>query len=148
MLPRVVGTATCSKCCAYHQGQGNVCNVQHPHIHFLWDFTAVKLLLPWFKWSKHYCSCLECRSSVPAFPLRILLLSNGFQLWLKWPWGAESLRVVDSSSSRSSDVDSNLLDEGGSASQAPRASVELAGYGSVVWPDSLSEWLVDGAGLQ
>ena len=36
----------------------------------------------------------------------------------------------------------------GSASQVTQASVELAGYGSVVWPDSLSEWLVDGAGLQ
>ena len=52
------------------------------------------------------------------------------------------------SSSRSSDGNSSLLDEGGSASQVPRATVQLAGYGSVVWPDSLSEWLVDGAGLQ
>ena len=26
--------------------------------------------------------------------------------------------------------------------------IELANYGSVVWPDSLFEWLVDGAGLQ
>ena len=52
------------------------------------------------------------------------------------------------SSSRSSNGNSSLLDEGGSASQVPQASVELAGYGSVVWPDSLSEWLVDGAGLQ
>ena len=51
-------------------------------------------------------------------------------------------------SSRSSDGNSSLLNEGGSASQVPQASVELAGYGSVVWPDSLSEWLVDGAGLQ
>ena len=40
------------------------------------------------------------------------------------------------------------LDEGGSALQVPQASVELAGYGSVVWPDSLSEWLVGGAELQ
>ena len=32
--------------------------------------------------------------------------------------------------------------------QVPQASVQLAGYGSVIWPDSLSEWLVDGAGLQ
>ena len=52
------------------------------------------------------------------------------------------------SSSSSSDGNSSLLDEGGSASQVPQASVQLAGYGSVVWPDSLSEWLVDGAGLQ
>ena len=52
------------------------------------------------------------------------------------------------SSSRSSDGNSSLLDEGGSASQVPQASVKLAGYGSVVWPDSLSEWLVGGAGLQ
>ena len=37
---------------------------------------------------------------------------------------------------------------GGSASQVPQVSVQLAGYGSVVWPDSLSEWLVGGAGLQ
>ena len=28
-----------------------------------------------------------------------------------------------------------LLDEGGSASQVPQATVELAGYGSVVWPE-------------
>ena len=41
-----------------------------------------------------------------------------------------------SSSSRSSDGNSSLLDEGGSESQVPQASVELAGYGSVVWPDS------------
>ena len=54
----------------------------------------------------------------------------------------------DSSSSRSSDGHSSLPDEGGSASQVPQASVQLAGYGSVVWPDSLSEWLVGGAGLQ
>ena len=53
-----------------------------------------------------------------------------------------------SSSSRSSDGNSSLPDEGGSASQIPQASVQLAGYGSVVWPDSLSEWLVGGAELQ
>ena len=62
------------------------------------------------------------------------------------------LRKIDnstsSSSSRWSDGNSSLLDEGGSASQVPQATVELAGYGSVVWPDSLPEWLVDGAGLQ
>ena len=40
------------------------------------------------------------------------------------------------------------MNEGGSASQVPQASIELAGYGSAVWPDSLSEWLVDGAELQ
>ena len=51
------------------------------------------------------------------------------------------------SSSRSSDGNSCLLDEGGSASLVPHATEEFAG-GSVVWPDSLSEWLVDGAGLQ
>ena len=53
-----------------------------------------------------------------------------------------------SSSSRSSDGNSSLFNEGGSASQVPQASIELAGYGSVVWPDSLSKWLVSGAGLQ
>ena len=53
-----------------------------------------------------------------------------------------------SSSSHASDGNSSLLDEGGSASQVPQASVQLAGYGSVVWPDSLSEWLAGGAGLQ
>ena len=47
-----------------------------------------------------------------------------------------------SSSSRSSDGNSSLPNEGGSSSQVPQASVQLAGYGSVVWPDSLSEWLV------
>ena len=52
------------------------------------------------------------------------------------------------SSFRSSDGNSSLLDEGGSASQVPQASVQLAGYGSVVRPVFLSEWLVDGAGLQ
>ena len=56
--------------------------------------------------------------------------------------------LFDSSSSRSSDGNSSLPDEGGSASQIPQASVQLAGYGSVVWPDSLSEWFVGGAGLQ
>ena len=53
-----------------------------------------------------------------------------------------------SSSSRLSDGNSSLLNEGGSASQVPQASIELAGYRSVVWPGSLSERLVDGAGLQ
>ena len=56
--------------------------------------------------------------------------------------------IASPSSSRSSDGNSSLPDEGGSASQVPQASVQLAGYGSVVWPDSLSEWLVGGAGLQ
>ena len=51
-------------------------------------------------------------------------------------------------SSRSSEENTSLHDEGGSASQVPQATVELAGYWSVVWPDSLSEWLVDGTGLQ
>ena len=58
------------------------------------------------------------------------------------------IQVLSSSSSRSSDGNSSLPDEGGSASQVPQASVQLAGYGSVVWPDSLSEWLVGGAELQ
>ena len=39
-----------------------------------------------------------------------------------------------SSSSRSSDGNSSLLDEDGSASQVPQATVELAGYGSVNYP--------------
>ena len=52
------------------------------------------------------------------------------------------------SSSRLSDGNSGLLDEGGSASQVPEATLELASYGSVVRPDFLSEWLEDGAGLQ
>ena len=47
------------------------------------------------------------------------------------------------SSSRSSDENSSLLDEGGSASQVPQATVELEGHGSVIWPDSLSEWFVE-----
>ena len=59
-----------------------------------------------------------------------------------------SHREEQVSSSRSSDGNSSLPDEGGSASQVPQASVQLAGSGSVVWPDSLSEWLVGGAGLQ
>ena len=57
-------------------------------------------------------------------------------------------QTSSSSSSRSSDGNSSLPDEGGSALQVPQASVQLAGYGSVVWPDSLSEWLVGGAELQ
>ena len=61
---------------------------------------------------------------------------------------AEGDHHTSSSSFRWSDGNSSLLDEGGSASQVPQASVELAGYGNVVWPDSLSEWLVGGAGLQ
>ena len=32
--------------------------------------------------------------------------------------------------------------------RTPQATVELVVYGSVVWPDSLSEWLRDGPGLQ
>ena len=60
----------------------------------------------------------------------------------------DSSDLGGSSFSRSSDGNSSLLDEGGSASQIPPGTVELAGYGSMVWPDSLSEWLVDGAGLQ
>ena len=55
---------------------------------------------------------------------------------------------TSSSSSPLSDGNSGLLNEGGSASQVPQTTIELVGYGSVVWPDSLSEWLVDGAGLQ
>ena len=58
------------------------------------------------------------------------------------------LHKSSSSSSRLSDGNSSLPDEGGSASQVPQASVQLAGYRSVVWPHSLSEWLVGGAGLQ
>ena len=58
------------------------------------------------------------------------------------------LSALSSSSSRSSDGNSSLLDEGGSALQVPQATVQLAGYGSVVWLESLSEWLVDRAGLQ
>ena len=30
----------------------------------------------------------------------------------------------------------------------PQATIELAGYESVIWPDPLYEWLIDGAGLQ
>ena len=55
---------------------------------------------------------------------------------------------ISSSSSRSPDGNSSLIDGGGSTSQVPRATVQLAGYGSVVWPDSFSEWLVEGTGLQ
>ena len=43
------------------------------------------------------------------------------------------------SSSRLSDANCSLLVEGGSTLQVPQATVQLAGYGSVVWPDSLSE---------
>ena len=57
-------------------------------------------------------------------------------------------KTAMSSSSRSSDGNSSLPDEGGRVSRVPQAVVELAGYGSVVWPDSLSEWLVGGAELQ
>ena len=49
--------------------------------------------------------------------------------------------LLGTSSPRSSDGNASLLDEGGSASQVPQAAVELAVYGSVVWPDSLCEWL-------
>ena len=61
---------------------------------------------------------------------------------------ATELVSLASSSSRSSDGNSSLLNEGGSTSRVPQASVELAGYGNVVWSDSICEWLVDGAGLQ
>ena len=71
-------------------------------------------------------------------------------IWYKTkdPSGQLGLLFLLLSSSCSSDGNSSLLNEGGSASQVPQASVELVGYGSVIWPDSLSEWLVDGAGLQ
>ena len=41
-------------------------------------------------------------------------------------------KLYQQTSSRSSDGNSGLLNEGGSASQVPTASVELAVYGSVV----------------
>ena len=62
--------------------------------------------------------------------------------------GCCSSLISSSSSSCLSDGNSILINEGGSASQVPQASIQLAGYGSVVWPDSLSEWVVGGAGLQ
>ena len=44
------------------------------------------------------------------------------------------------SSSRSSDGNSSLLDEGRSASQILQATAKLVvGFGSVVWPGSLSD---------
>ena len=59
-----------------------------------------------------------------------------------------NFKLLYKSFSRSSDGNSSLPDEGGNVSQVPQASVQLAGHGSVVWPDSLSEWLVGGAGLR
>ena len=41
-----------------------------------------------------------------------------------------------------------LLDKGDSTLQVPQATIEIAGYGSVVLPDSFSEQLVEVAGLQ
>ena len=55
---------------------------------------------------------------------------------------------LHSSSSNWSNGNSSLLNEDGSALYVPQATVELAGYGIVVWPDSLCKWLIDGAGLQ
>ena len=85
----------------------------------------------------------------PAPGVSFLLAMSSFTLCVGHPLGlspGHSLAV--SSSSRSSDGNSSLLDEGGSASQVPQASVQLAGNRNVVWPDSLSEWFIDGAGLQ
>ena len=65
----------------------------------------------------------------PARRSQCINLSHGWVSVVHWT----------SSSSRSSNGNSSLLDEGGSASQVPQASVELAGYGSVIWPDSLSD---------
>ena len=62
--------------------------------------------------------------------------------------GQDQIWYAVSSTSRSSDGNSSLLDEGGIGLQVPQASVELEGYVSVVWPDSHSVWLVAGAGLQ
>ena len=76
------------------------------------------------------------------------LKTNTLQLGHQGCFFPEILGVTDDTSSRSSDGNSSLLDEGDSASQVPQASVELVGYGRVIWPDSLSEWVVDGAGLQ
>ena len=57
-----------------------------------------------------------------------------------------SVNQISSSSSHSSEGSANLLNDGGSALQVPQATVELADDRSVVWPDSLSEWFLDGAG--
>ena len=57
------------------------------------------------------------------------------------------LLFLSCTSSCLSDGNSSLLGKGGSASQVPQAAVEVAGCGSVAWPYSLSEWLVDGSGL-
>ena len=59
---------------------------------------------------------------------------------------ASEITIESSSSTRLADGNSSLLDEGGSTSWVPQAAVQLAGYGSVVWPDSLSEYLVGGRG--
>ena len=98
----------------------------------------------WFLHHKCYCFTAASIYDTPPPPSPLLYR----------PRYAESLKSIrpssssSSSSSRSSDGNSSLLNEGGSASQVPQASVELAVYWSVVWPYSLSERLVDGAGLQ
>ena len=56
--------------------------------------------------------------------------------------------VYSSFSSRSSAGNSSLLDESGSTSWVLQAAIELADYGSVVWPDSHFGQLIEGAGLQ
>ena len=55
---------------------------------------------------------------------------------------------VFSSLSHSSDGNTSLFNGGGSTSYVPQAIEEHAGYGTVVWPDSFSEKLAEGAGLQ
>ena len=47
--------------------------------------------------------------------------------------------LIGSSSSRLSDGNSSLLDEGINRSYVPQATVELAGCESLVWPDFLFE---------
>ena len=53
-----------------------------------------------------------------------------------------------SSSSCSSDGNFSLFHKRWQYIVSPTGYLRIAGYGSVVWPDSLSEWLVEGTGPQ
>ena len=94
-------------------------------------------------------SYTNCQPKQFENPACLLLGRTAIKVQVRWACKEPVSRATDlgSSSSRSSDGNSSLLNEGGSASQVPQAAVEFAGYGSVVWPDSLSEWLIGGAGL-
>ena len=87
------------------------------------------------------CCCCVCHRQLSSFchtSKFCIIIAVFFFFFLVF--AGYTIRAARKTSSPLSDGNSSVLDEGDSESQV---TVELAGYGSVVWPDSLSEWLVD-----